>query len=60
MCVGAGLTSLALVGGLMAFKSGDHKRSQLFQRARVGLQFGTILALVVGSVAASSEKASKK
>ncbi len=46
------LTSVALVGGLFAFKNGNHMRSQYFQRARVVLQFGTVAALVVGSTLA--------
>ncbi len=47
---------MALIGGLMAFKRGDQRQSQLFQRARVGLQLSTIIAIVAGGMMATSKK----
>eukprot|EP00050_Salpingoeca_kvevrii_P013972 m.31960 g.31960 ORF g.31960 m.31960 type:complete len:100 (+) comp5435_c0_seq2:1372-1671(+) len=44
-----GLTGAALVTGLVAFKRGNQRVSQAMQRARVGFQFLTVVALVGGS-----------
>jgi hypothetical protein len=43
------MTTLALAGGLLAYRRGDHRKSQLFQRARVGFQAFTIVALVAAA-----------
>jgi len=46
--VGAGLTTLALLLGLRAFRRQDKHMSQLMMRARVGAQGFTVLALLGG------------
>jgi len=44
--IGAGTTALVLAGGLWSFKTGDRKTGQLFMRARVAAQFGTVVAMI--------------
>eukprot|EP00053_Salpingoeca_punica_P013993 m.127037 g.127037 ORF g.127037 m.127037 type:complete len:106 (+) comp16353_c1_seq2:299-616(+) len=48
--IGLGLTGVALVGGLIAFKSGHQRWSQNFQRMRVGFQGLTVAAMVGGAL----------
>ncbi|KAH7292682.1 hypothetical protein KP509_29G080700 [Ceratopteris richardii] len=47
--LGAFATLGVLVFGLVSFRQGNHKRSQLLMRARVGVQAATV-ALMVGTV----------
>ncbi|KAJ1624642.1 hypoxia induced protein conserved region-domain-containing protein [Pavlovales sp. CCMP2436] len=43
--IGALTTAAVLVGGLYSFKMGDQKSAQLFMRARIAAQFGTVMAM---------------
>eukprot|EP00042_Codosiga_hollandica_P033558 m.225821 g.225821 ORF g.225821 m.225821 type:complete len:149 (-) comp54214_c0_seq6:39-485(-) len=54
--IGAGMTCVALVGGLYAFKRGNQRHSQLYQRARVFFQLSTIGALVAGGYVNHKQK----
>ena len=49
-------TVAALSFGLLQFKRGNTKRSQLAMRARVVAQGGTVIALVVGVLWTSGRK----
>ncbi|MCO5546965.1 hypothetical protein L7F22_000404 [Adiantum nelumboides] len=52
---GALATLGVLVGGLLSFRQGNHQRSQLLMRTRVGFQAATV-ALMVGTVYLGTRK----
>ncbi|MCO5549320.1 hypothetical protein L7F22_002788 [Adiantum nelumboides] len=53
--IGALATLGVLVGGLLSFRQGNHQRSQLLMRTRVGFQAATV-ALMVGTVYLGTRK----
>ena len=59
MDAGALATLGVLVGGLLSFRQGNHNRSQLLMRARVGFQAATV-ALMVGTVYYQGKKEESK
>lgn len=60
MFAGALTTAAVLCGGLASFKAGDKRMGQMFMKARVAAQFGTVAAMVYYATASGALDVTKK
>lgn len=44
------------MGAALSLRKGDRKRTQTFFRLRVGLQFGTVIAMLAGSILMTNKR----